>query len=616
MVTKADSAASTILIISSYNPEAQNVSDNISEFVVEFDRLGGDVSVLVESMNCKNLSEAFAWPSRMEEILSKYTGYDEPGLILLLGQEAWATYLSLDSDYVKRIPIMCGMASRNVITIPLEPLDLTTWEPVSKDARTDFMDFNIVGGLLYEYDINKNIDLVRHFFPDTRRITFLTDNTYGGINLQTLTKKQVKEDVGLEFEWLDGRLHSVLDVNEEIANMDVNSNAVIVGTWRIDSSEKYVVGKTSYMLYDLNPNLPVFTASSVGLGTWVVGGYAPQYRMQGTDLAKIAYAFLYGTPSKKRGLEIIPSRYVFDAVRLNDFGFTQNRLPANSILINESPNILNQYKYQILGLIVIFFVLLFSFLTALYYVLRINKLKDNLEKSSIDFRNAKEEAEEANRLKTAFLANMSHEIRTPLNAIVGFSSVITSKDISDEERDQYCEIIQKNSDLLLNLINDILDISRLESGRVKLLQEKCTVNDLCQTAVTTVKQTRRTNAHFHMELPQEPIEITTDSQRLQQVFINLLTNAAKFTSEGLITVAVTVNKPKEEIIVRVTDTGCGIPIDKAEAIFERFEKLDEYAQGTGLGLPICKVIVENLGGKIWLDTEYTGGACFVFTHPL
>ncbi|MGL5272053.1 MAG: two-component sensor histidine kinase, partial [Phocaeicola sp.] len=111
--TKANSVSPTILVISSYNPEAQNVSDNISDFVVEFDRLGGKVSVMVESMNCKNLSEAFAWPSRMEDILSKYQGSNEPALILLLGQEAWATYLSLEGDYVRRVPVMCGMASRN-----------------------------------------------------------------------------------------------------------------------------------------------------------------------------------------------------------------------------------------------------------------------------------------------------------------------------------------------------------------------------------------------------------------------------------------------------------------------------------------------------------------------
>lgn len=616
VVAWADNPKSnTILVISSYNPEAQNLSDNISEFVDEFEQMGGDASIVVESLNCKNLSEAFAWNERLQRILDKYTNEYDSLFIVLLGQEAWATYLSLESPEAKKIPIACGMASSNVVTIPMARVDLSTWEPISKNIQTDFSDFNIVGGFLYEYDIDKNIELIEKFFPQTKRVSFLTDNTYGGINLQTLAKKRMKEFPHLECEWLDGRVNSVLDVNEKIAYMG-DSTCVIVGTWRIDSTEKYVVGRTNYMLYDLNPTLPVFSASSVGLGTWVLGGYSPKYQMIGRPLANVVYSYLYANPSIRMGLELIPNHYVFDAKRLEDFGIRRELLPADTELLNVTPRLIEQYKFYVLGILAVFIILLISFFTVLYYVIRINRLKHNLEKSSIELLCAKEEAEESNRLKTAFLANMSHEIRTPLNAIVGFSNVLIGKEATDEEREQYCEIIQKNSDLLLHLINDILDISRLESGRIKLLSEKCDLIELCETAVATVEYTRRTDACFKLELPQGTVEFMTDSQRFQQVLINLLTNAAKFTSSGSITINVSVEESENRILVKVIDTGCGIPVDKSERIFERFEKLDEHAQGTGLGLPICRVIIEQLGGKIWLDKEYVGGACFVFTHPL
>lgn len=240
----------------------------------------------------------------------------------------------------------------------------------------------------------------------------------------------------------------------------------------------------------------------------------------------------------------------------------------------------------------------------------------DMKKLERNWRLAKEEAEESNRIKSAFLANMSHEIRTPLNAIVGFSNVLVGDDATSEEKAQYCDIIQKNSDLLLHLINDILDISRMESGRIKFVEEECDVVELCQTALSTAEYARRTQAIYQFQTPVSSLILKTDAQRLKQVLINLLSNAGKFTPSGFIRLAIKVNKEDNCLEFSVTDTGCGIPAGKSERIFERFEKLNEYSQGTGLGLSICKLIVENLGGKIWVDKNYKEGARFVFTHPL
>lgn len=225
-------------------------------------------------------------------------------------------------------------------------------------------------------------------------------------------------------------------------------------------------------------------------------------------------------------------------------------------------------------------------------------------------------AEESDRLKTAFLANMSHEIRTPLNAIVGFSDVLSAGDTAIDDQRGYFEIIKANSDLLLRLINDILDVSRLEADRVTLTLEKCDVVQVCTQVTASVTQARRSSNRIVFESAADSLEIRTDIQRLQQVVINLLSNADKFTENGTITLKLEPDMRNRTALFSVSDTGCGIPPEKRKRVFERFEKLNEYAQGTGLGLSICKLIVEKWGGRIWIDSQYTRGARFVFTHPL
>ncbi|NDV83172.1 PAS domain-containing sensor histidine kinase [Bacteroides sp. 51] len=250
-------------------------------------------------------------------------------------------------------------------------------------------------------------------------------------------------------------------------------------------------------------------------------------------------------------------------------------------------------------------------------VVRVEDVTKDKEREQ-DLRTAKEKAEESDRLKSSFLANMSHEIRTPLNAIVGFSSILLNEDtseISEEERKSYSEIIRANSDLLLRLIGDILDISRLETDRVTFNLVPCELITLSNNVISTTRYARQSNLSFVLDAPFTSYELITDVQRLQQVLINLMSNAVKFTSEGTITLSIREDEPNDQVIFSVTDTGCGIPPEKQKKVFERFEKLDEYAQGTGLGLAICKITINLLGGDIWVDENYTQGARFVFTHP-
>ena len=224
-------------------------------------------------------------------------------------------------------------------------------------------------------------------------------------------------------------------------------------------------------------------------------------------------------------------------------------------------------------------------------------------------------AENAMRAKSVFLSNMSHEIRTPLNALSGFSSLLTEEGLDDETRRQCNEVIQQNSELLLKLINDVIDLSSLEFGKLQFCIALHDAVSICRNVIDTVNKVKQTQAEltFTTELEEMPIE--TDDSRLQQVLINLLINATKFTPQGSIVLKLE-KETNDTVLFTVTDTGCGIPKDKQANIFQRFEKLNENAQGSGLGLSICQLIIEHIGGQIWIDSEYAEGSRFCFTHPI
>ena len=239
----------------------------------------------------------------------------------------------------------------------------------------------------------------------------------------------------------------------------------------------------------------------------------------------------------------------------------------------------------------------------------ITPLKETEQKLII----ARDKAEELDRLKSAFLANMSHEIRTPLNAIVGFSSLLAETD-SRSERQEYIKIVQENNELLLQLISDILDLSKIEAGTFNFVYTNVDVNETCSEIIKSMgmKVGKGVELIFEEILPE--CYIYTDKNRFTQVISNFINNALKFTQQGTITLGYE-QISHQKIKFYVHDTGMGIPEEKQKSVFERFVKLNTFVQGTGLGLSICKSIVSQMGGEIGVDSTEGVGSCFWFTHP-
>lgn len=710
-----------ILIISSYNPDTRNTTRNISEFMEEYKRLGGNSSVIIENMNCKSLPEAWTWKGRMARLLDKYTGDRKPELIMLLGQEAWASYISQDSMVMEDVPILAGMISRNAVLLPDSAESVSGWNPVYMDLQTYVDEGYKIGGYFYSYDVEKNIRLLLSLYPQTKHIALITDNTYGGIALQTFTKKEIKKFPELELILLDGRKNNIYTLVEQIKQLP-DQTGMLIGTWRVDVNDGYYVGNATYTMMTACPSIPAFTLTSVGLGHWALGGYLPAYRSIGKDLAIQAVDIL---KRKVRPDEIrasfIPNYYTFDLHKLKQFEISRNQVPKEAVFINEDANLLVKYKIEILGIVM--GILVTFLITILYFLMRANKLKDRLldlqkdnviimnnmqisiqfikpdytvkwenqihypctpengpqncflrkdgkkpycknctvimameSKKTVDvtkecnpgqylhiaanpvigekdeligvvlkkedvtkqkqaeneLRLAKEKAEESDRLKSAFLANMSHEIRTPLNAIVGFSGLLAVTE-TPEEREEYINIINSNNDLLLQLINDILDLAKIEAGTLEFVSSDVDINQL----LGDIEQTARLKAadgvqvSFVEKLPRCILRV--DKNRVSQVITNFLNNALKFTHEGSIRFGY--RYIEDELYFYVTDTGCGIAPEEINRVFSRFVKLNSFAQGTGLGLSICQMIIKKLEGRIGVDSTYGQGSTFWFTLP-
>ena len=259
-----------VLIISSYNPDARQTSGNIYDFMEEFERLGGKAPIALENMNCKSFSESPQWKSKMAEILDKYEGKRAPVLLVLIGQEAWAAYLSQADSIRGKFPVLTSLASRNAIILPDDSVNLKTWMPSAVDFFNDFTDSSVKAGFVYEYDVEANINLIKHLYPNTKNIAFVSDNSYGGVSLQAHVVAEMKKHPELNLILLDGRTNTIYTISDKLHELPPNT-ALLMGTWRVDMYDGYFMRNATYTMMEAAGDVPTFSISSVGIGYWAIG---------------------------------------------------------------------------------------------------------------------------------------------------------------------------------------------------------------------------------------------------------------------------------------------------------------------------------------------------------
>jgi signal transduction histidine kinase len=264
------------------------------------------------------------------------------------------------------------------------------------------------------------------------------------------------------------------------------------------------------------------------------------------------------------------------------------------------------------------FVLLLSIVWGIGQRIHLNKLKrmqKELLESNKEVLRQSEKAQESEKMKTAFINSMCHEIRTPLNAINGFSNLLLDKTIDDECKEEFPELIQQNTDLLTRLLNDMLEVSNLSSSVEELPMEKADIGAICVQEMDKLQAGEgKANIRYSVDVENGDFSIRTNVPYLSQTLAHLLNNANKFTESGEIKLSC--HREGERLVIKVADTGIGIPEEKQEWVFDRFTKLDDFKPGAGLGLYICRLIVKRLGGTINIDREYTGGTCFVLVFSV
>lgn len=564
------------------------------------------VSVKAESLSVPALLDTMEVNAVITRLREKYPV--PPAAIVLIGDPGWIVCRELFDDVWKDVPVVVTNARDRLpasVEILLSHAPLT--EANSVPAKEWRRGYNITT-LKQHYYIKETIELICQLIPDMKRLAFISDDRY----ISEETRCDMKEVVTKHFPDLPLELLSTTQLSTE-ALLDTlhsykSNTGIIYYSW-FESHNKddnnYLFDHIQDVISNFTPS-PLFLLSSEDLSNnTFAGGYYVSAESFGQSLLEILYRILDGEqarniPETTGGKE---NAYLCYPV-LEEHNIPSYRYPKAAVYINQPQSFFQQHKVEILVCIAILVILV----TAITYYIRI------LRKAYSRLSEAMEKAEQANQLKSAFLANMSHEIRTPLNAIVGFSNMLPEVDDREEMR-EYTDIIETNTNLLLQLINDILDMSKIEAGTFDFCPALIDVNQTMEEIEQSMQLRLKNDAvtfTFCERLPECMLYI--DKNRLMQLLSNFIVNAIKFTKSGSIRMGYRM-KDINTIYFYVSDTGCGMSPEQCRHVFERFVKYNPFIQGTGLGLSICHMIVEHLKGEIGVNSEEGKGSTFWFTLP-
>jgi signal transduction histidine kinase/ActR/RegA family two-component response regulator len=484
-------------------------------------------------------------------------------------------------------------------------------------------------GLNEKIDFKANLDLIQELHSDINRLFIVMDNTETG----KLLKEEIRKEISLgnysfQYNFLsDYTFEEIFRKTRQLRKGDV----LFLGIFTEDRNRTYHSFTRTIDQLKQNTSVPIYSAWDFYLNKGIIGGKLIQGVKFGEYAAKVALEVLNGKDPNSIPVQLMQSDYVFDYNEIKQHDIALKKLPDNAIIINSPYNLFKENKGLFIALATVILLLLVIIIVLLRYNrIKKKRLKEQeeylhkIEKINKDIEYAKERAQESNRLKTSFLANISHEIRTPLNAIIGFSRLITDqRSLDPASYYKYHNLLKINSDLLLNLINDIIDLSKIETNQLKLHFRDFDLNELMDSlyeyAIEEVKKKNRKRLKITVEkgIRKESFFIRSDNVRLRQVLMHLINNSVKFTNEGEIQLGYRVNG--NFILFYLKDTGIGLSEHEHKYIFDSFRQGEEGTTkkygGAGLGLTLSKGIVENLKGQIWCESDKGNGSVFYVQVP-
>lgn len=565
-----------------------------------------NISVKAESLSVPALCNRKEAAAVVEQLRRKYDV--PPRLIVFIGDPGWIVCRELFDDVWKDVPVIITNARDRLpatLDILLSHEELTESNTVPAYEWRKGYNVTTLGQVYY---VKETIGLMRQLMPDMKRLAFISDDRY----ISEAVRGDVEQAMTGSFPELAFEQLSTRNISTEMLLDTLKSYDKTTGLIYYSWFETHNQDDNNYLFDHIQEIITRFVHSPLFLlapedlsNNTFAGGYYVSVESFGDSLLQLIHRVLEGEFPRDipPALGGKPAAYLCYPA-LQSYDIPVSLYPKEAVYINLPVSFFEQYKKEILMTVVLLLVVV----SAVGYYIHI------LKRAHQRMKEAQLKAEEANQLKSAFLANMSHEIRTPLNAIVGFSNLLSMVE-DKEEMLEYAGIIETNTELLLQLINDILDMSKIESGMYDFHVTQVDANQLMSEVEQVARLRIRTDEvslSFAERLPQ--CVFHTDKNRLIQLLTNLVVNAIKFTSQGEIQIGYRL-QDAHTLYFYVSDTGCGMSAEQCEHVFERFVKYNTFIQGTGLGLSICKMIIEKLGGEIGVQSESGKGSVFWFTLP-
>ena len=565
-----------------------------------------NISVKAESLSVPALCNRKEAAAVVEQLRRKYDV--PPRLIVFIGDPGWIVCRELFDDVWKDVPVIITNTRDRLpatLDILLSHEELTESNTVPAYEWRKGYNVTTLGQVYY---VKETIGLMRQLMPDMKRLAFISDDRY----ISEAVRGDVEQAMTGSFPELAFEQLSTRNISTEMLLDTLKSYDKTTGLIYYSWFETHNQDDNNYLFDHIQEIITRFVHSPLFLlapedlsNNTFAGGYYVSVESFGDSLLQLIHRVLEGEFPRDipPALGGKPAAYLCYPA-LQSYDIPVSLYPKEAVYINLPVSFFEQYKKEILMTVVLLLVVV----SAVGYYIHI------LKRAHQRMKEAQLKAEEANQLKSAFLANMSHEIRTPLNAIVGFSNLLSMVE-DKEEMLEYAGIIETNTELLLQLINDILDMSKIESGMYDFHVTHVDANQLMSEVEQVARLRIRTDEvslSFAERLPQ--CVFHTDKNRLIQVLTNLVVNAIKFTSQGEIQIGYRL-QDAHTLYFYVSDTGCGMSAEQCEHVFERFVKYNTFIQGTGLGLSICKMIIEKLGGEIGVQSESGKGSVFWFTLP-